>query len=152
MSRIQEKVPLATKQQMGYNDLKGGGIHMTKDAFFNKWLDAFAKDISDESIQRYVTSTGNYLWHIFSWELVDSGAYLTGNAAGAAYDQADKQGALYMDWFESDHTKLVADDLCAADAWTSFVEVYVVGKDFAWTYIKTHEEDLCGPYFYMPKK
>ena len=32
------------------------------------------------------------------------------------------------------------------DKWT--VEFYVVAKDYSWTYIKTHECDLCGPYFY----
>lgn len=26
-------------------------------------------------------------------------------------------------------------------------EFYVVSKDYSWTYIKTHEGDLCGPYF-----
>ena len=26
-------------------------------------------------------------------------------------------------------------------------EFYVVAKDYSWTYIKTHEGDLCGPYF-----
>jgi len=25
--------------------------------------------------------------------------------------------------------------------------LYVVAKDYSWTYIKTHENDLCGPYF-----
>ena len=26
-------------------------------------------------------------------------------------------------------------------------EFYVVAQDYSWTYIKTHEGDLCGPYF-----
>ncbi|MBT2723991.1 DUF4275 family protein [Bacillus sp. ISL-46] len=28
-------------------------------------------------------------------------------------------------------------------------DVYVVDKDFTWTYILTHEY-FCGPYFYQP--
>ena len=28
-----------------------------------------------------------------------------------------------------------------------FVEFYVISNDYSWTYIKTHEGDLCGPYF-----
>jgi len=31
------------------------------------------------------------------------------------------------------------------DKW--IVEFYVVAKDYSLTYIKTHECDLCGPYF-----
>ncbi|CAM3916602.1 hypothetical protein GCM10009865_54200 [Aeromicrobium ponti] len=30
-------------------------------------------------------------------------------------------------------------------------DVYVVDKDFTWTYIHTHEE-FCGPYFYKTKE
>ena len=37
-------------------------------------------------------------------------------------------------------------NLNTAEALDDFVEIYVVGKDFKWTYIKTHE-DMCGPYF-----
>ena len=34
-----------------------------------------------------------------------------------------------------------------AKAIDELVEVYVTGKNFEWTYIKTHENDWCGPYF-----
>ena len=27
------------------------------------------------------------------------------------------------------------------------IEFYVVGKNFEWCYVVTHELDLCGPYF-----
>ena len=30
---------------------------------------------------------------------------------------------------------------------SKMTELYVVAKDYSWTYIKTHEGDLCGPYF-----
>ena len=26
-------------------------------------------------------------------------------------------------------------------------DVYIVAKDFSWTYVRTHEEGWCGPYF-----
>ena len=26
-------------------------------------------------------------------------------------------------------------------------DVYIVAKDFSWTYVRTHEEGVCGPYF-----
>ena len=27
-------------------------------------------------------------------------------------------------------------------------DIYIVDKYFTWTYVNTHERDLCGPYFY----
>ena len=30
---------------------------------------------------------------------------------------------------------------------TELTEFYVVSQDYSWIYIKTHENDLCGPYF-----
>ena len=35
---------------------------------------------------------------------------------------------------------------------TELSEFYVVAKDYSWTYIKTHEGDLCGPYFLRKSK
>ena len=31
------------------------------------------------------------------------------------------------------------------------IEFYVIGKDFSWCYIVTHERDGCGPYFIINK-
>lgn len=123
---------------------------MTKDEFYAKWLDAFGGGISKSDIKKYVIATGDYIWHIFSWDLAEKGRYLTGKEAEKAYDQIDKRGAMYIDWFEDDHAKDITWDLDKAKALKKFAEVYVVGKDFQWTYIKTHE-DSCGPYFMMRK-
>ena len=35
------------------------------------WLSHFANGISKDNIEKHVVSTGNYLWHVFSWELLD---------------------------------------------------------------------------------
>lgn len=123
---------------------------MTKDEFYTKWLEAFGGGIPKSDIKKYVKATGDCIWHIFSWDLAEKKRYLTGAEAEKAYDQIDKRGAMYIDWFQDDHTKDMTWDLNQADALEKFVEVYVVGKDFRWTYIKTHEGD-CGPYFMMRK-
>ena len=34
---------------------------------------------------------------------------------------------------------------------SKMTELYVVAKDYSWIYIKTHENDLCGPYFMKTK-
>jgi len=119
---------------------------MNKEAFCAKWLDAFGGNIPKSDLKKYVASTGGYIWHVFSWELLDNKRYLSGEAAKRAFDRAEKRGAIYIDWFQDDHTKDITWAQNEADALDAFTEVYVVGKDFKWTYIKTHEGGF-GPYF-----
>lgn len=119
---------------------------MTKNEFYSAWLSHFANSISKENIEKYVVSTGNYLWHVFSWELLDKKVFLTGNSARKAYDKIDKHNALYIDWFEDNETKNLTAKLSTANALDEMTEIYVIASDFTWTYIKTHES-MCGPYF-----
>lgn len=71
---------------------------------------------------------------------------MTRDAAKNAYDKIDKQGAFYIDWFVDDVMKALTSDLHTATALEPFLEVYVVGRNFEWTSIKTHE-NICRPYF-----
>ena len=119
---------------------------MTRDAFYTAWLKHFAEDISKENIEKYVVSTGNYLWHVFSWELLGEAKYLVGDSAKDAYNKIDKNNALYIDWFSDDRVKTLTQELSNAEALDQMTEVYVAAPDFSWTYIKTHEI-MCGPYF-----
>ncbi len=119
---------------------------MTKDEFYRQWLRSFAADISKEDTEKYIVSTGNYIWHAFSWELLDKGMYLSGDAAKEAYNNAKKGNAIYINWFEDNEAKAIPCNLSTAEALDHITEVYVVSKDFSWTYIKTHES-VCGPYF-----
>ncbi len=119
---------------------------MTKNEFYQKWLQTFAADIPKSDIKKYVVSTGNYIWHIFSWEMLNKNMYLSGDDARKAYDKIDKRGASYIEWFEDDHTKDIIWELNSAQALEEFAEIYVVAKDFSWSYMKTHESGF-GPYF-----
>ncbi|MBR6812241.1 MAG: DUF4275 family protein [Oscillospiraceae bacterium] len=120
---------------------------MTGNEFYCTWLDHFAKGISKENIEKYVVSTGNYIWHVFSWELLDKSRYLTGDEAKSAYDEIDKSGAVCIRWwFDEGETEPLGEKLKTAAALDKFDEIYVAAGDFSWTYIKTHE-DTCGPYF-----
>ena len=119
---------------------------MTRDEFYSAWLSHFAIDISRNDIEKYVVSTGNYLWHVFSWELLDKKAFLTGDSARNAYDKTDKHNAMYIAWFEDGEAKDLTEEFNTATALDKMTEIYVVAPDFSWTYIKTHES-MCGPYF-----
>ena len=119
---------------------------MTRSEFYSAWLSHFAKGVSRENIEKYVVSNRNYLWHVFSWELLDKKVFLSGDSAKQAYDQIDKRNTLYIDWFEDNETKNLTAKLSTANALDEITEIYVIASDFSWTYIKTHES-MCGPYF-----
>lgn len=70
---------------------------MKKNSFYSKWLKAFAADVPIAALAKYVKATGNYIWHVFSWELIDKSKYMVGDEAKMAYDIVNKQDALYID-------------------------------------------------------
>lgn len=119
---------------------------MTKKEFFTKWLEIFASEISEKLLNKHVFSYGCYVWHIFDYKLLGEDKYSVSEEAKKAYNKVDKDGAVFIDWDVDDDFRDVTWEFYNADAFDSYSEVYVVAKDFSWTYIKTHEED-CGPYF-----
>ena len=125
---------------------------MDKKMFERKWLAVFAADISAQDLQKYVVRTGNYIWHVFSWELLPKHSYLCGDAARAAYDSIDKTHAVYIEPFQHSRLSQLPSALTSSAAIEQLTEVYVAAEDFSWSYIKTHENDLCGPYFIAAKE
>ena len=120
---------------------------MKIDAYKKRWLKHFAASVSQSDAEEYVLGEENLLWHVFSCELLPKDAYLEGDAARQAYDQACKDGAVCIRPFGKAETRPLPRELMCASALDALVEVYVSAADFSWTYIITHEDDLCGPYF-----
>ena len=123
--------------------------------FEKKWMSSFANGIDKKAIQKYVVSTGNYIWHIFSWKLLPLGSYLVGDAARQAYNNLSKEQrecALFIEPFEDGKSFSMSYRDSAAEKLDDYMEIYVAAADFSWTYIKTHEDDYCGPYFYRKEK
>ena len=71
---------------------------------------------------------------------------MEGDNARKAYNEINKKGAQYIEWFEDEKTHDITGELNSASVLDRMVEVYVIAPDFSWTYIKTHE-GTCGPYF-----
>ena len=118
--------------------------------FEKKWLSCFAKDIDKKKIQKYVVSTGNHIWHIFSWELLPEGSYLVGDKARKAYNELakyERENALYIEPFGIGESFALPWQDSVAEKLEDHTEIFVAANDFSWTYIKTHEGDYCGPYF-----
>lgn len=127
-------------------------VGMKLDEFKKEWLLHFAANISKRDIEDKVIRSGNYIWHIFSWELVNSIDYLTREEARQAFNKANKANAWYIDPFERKATvKILDSENITAEQLEEETEIYIVAKGFSWTYIKTHENDWCGPYFYCIK-
>ncbi len=120
---------------------------MTKQKFANQWLRHFAKDIDKKKLQK--SYVDQYIWHIFSFRLLEKGSFLEGDAARHAYDSIDKSNCIFCDMFVKNGVtdKALDEYATAASIDSNVTELYVVAKDYSWTYIKTHECDLCGPYF-----
>ena len=97
--------------------------------------------------EKYVKD--QYIWHVFSWELIKPDGLLTGDAARRAYNQAMKTDCIFCDMFNNGGVtdKFSPQYDTAEKIDENLTEFYVVAKDYSWTYIKTHECDLCGPYF-----
>ena len=119
---------------------------MTKQKFINQWLCHFASDLPKKQLDRYVK--GQYIWHVFSYHLIES-AFLEGDAARKAFDRADKRNCICCDMFGNGGVieGLPLGCYSAKSIDEQFTDFYAVSDDYSWTYIKTHEGDLCGPYF-----
>ncbi|MBQ2876861.1 MAG: DUF4275 family protein [Clostridia bacterium] len=117
----------------------------------NKWLSVFAKDVDKRLIKKHVTSEGNFLWHIFTYGNVPC---LEGDEARKAFDALDYTEAIKFTDGYSNRIKnkgiigrLSAEEVDNAPEG----DVYIVARDMSWTYVRTHEEGLCGPYFCIIK-
>lgn len=115
-----------------------------------RWLDAFAAEVSEADLGRYVLAGGNYLWHIFSWKLVPC---LEGDAALRALAEAEET-ELYLFYSEYppqgtarvrpiSREEAMSVPVPESHAGTDW---YLVDREFTWTFVHTHERE-CGPYF-----
>lgn len=127
-------------------------LSMTKQKFQKQWLRHFAPDITKEQFEKHIKD--QFIWHAFSWELIDTEKVLTGKTARQAYNNEDKSECIFYDMFGNNGVtdKLSTDYDTAEKIDHGFSEFYVVAKDYSWTYIKTHEPNTCGPYFFKIQK
>ena len=121
---------------------------MNQTAFEQTWLSTFAPQVT--AAQREACYLSQYLWHLFSYRLLREGRFLEGEAARAAYDAADKEGAFVICLWNGDgESAPLPARLHRAKALERRPESYVVGRDWRWTYVSTHENGHCGPYFLL---
>lgn len=118
----------------------------------NKWIENFAGGLTER--EKKELSIENHLWYALDSKKV---AYLEGEDAVEAFNNLRKKGYyVFFDYYRYEDedlfgyenkvfevfgwNKMKAEDFfCSGD-------IYVVDKEFTWTYVFTHE-DWCGPYF-----
>ncbi len=125
---------------------------MTKQKFINQWLRHFAPGLTKDQFEKYVKD--QFIWHVFSWELITFDRLLVGNDARQAFNQAIKTECICCDMYNGSGVtdKLSSQFDTAEKIDAELSEFYIVAKDYSWTYIKTHEGDMCGPYFLRRSK
>ena len=120
---------------------------MSEDELIKKWLKVFGKNVDKKLIEDHVTSYGNLLWHLFTWGEVPC---LQGEDARKAFDELQYEEAIrFYDGYAGHIEKASVIEKITAKAVDKdkASDVYIVGKDFSWTYVRTHEDGWCGPYF-----
>ena len=110
-------------------------------------MSTFGKDVDKNIMEEHVTSYGNLLWHLFTWGEVPC---LKGEDARKAFDELQYEEAIrFYDGYAGHIEKASVIEKITAKAVDKdkASDVYIVAKDFSWTYVRTHEEGWCGPYF-----
>lgn len=121
---------------------------MKKEEFIRKWLNTFVSNM-DEKTYKEITQN-KYIWHAFSFGIIEKGKYLIGKEARDAFDLSDKTDAIVFQlWDEKEYTKNMKEEFNSSKKLDILPETYIVSSDFSWTYISTHENDSqeLGPYF-----
>lgn len=119
-----------------------------------KWLAVFGGEVPYEIMQKYVLGGGtmaSHMWHVFTRGGVPC---LTGDAARRAFNEQQYKSALgfFGGWscgygYKIENMRIIGK--ASAEALDGKRgDCYIIGKNFEWTYVKTHESD-CGPYFCM---
>jgi hypothetical protein len=123
---------------------------MSKQKIMNKWLATFAPDIPEEIMSGHVIGNYCHLWHIFTWGKVSC---LEADSARQAFDQLEFERAIMFTGGYTFDNETNINDLgyvtkssASASELEDIDDVYIIGEDFSWTYVHTHEPE-CGPYF-----
>ena len=105
------------------------------------YLQSFGKGWNLEAIR-----TGNYRQCLWAPSPRDGSPVLEGPAAKAAFDALDYDTA-YIFRAGVTNAGITAKVTAAQLDQEEGADVYVVARDFSWTYVHTHEDGWMGPYF-----
>ncbi len=121
---------------------------MTRKEFIKAWVQHFAPNLNQK---QYKLLKKGYIWYLFSYEMIPKENFLVGENACKAYDQIDKTGAIasFEEYFLKTKTVNLEEEFFLSKNIVDYPELYIVAKDWSWTFISTHENffENLGPYF-----
>lgn len=137
------------KKNMKVREFQKWGVY-----FRMRWEDCFANHLSGEEKEDIFLHGDKYgcgyLWHIFSYEKKKC---LEGEGAEHIFHNEVKKDC-YIFYqhcndvlFIQNANLLQAYDLLKETDDAFKGDIYIVDKDFTWTFVKTHEHRWYGPYF-----
>ena len=129
-------------------------IPMTSEQIYARkldWICAYIPSEHHQKVAEYhclpsIGGYSDYLWHAFSFELLHC---LGGDEARNAFDGIYRGEAILISNWDEEGFYIPNASRLTANELDKVSDVVISGKDFKWTYAKTHES-LLGPYFYMP--
>lgn len=125
---------------------------MDIEQFIGNFISAFML-LSDKDKKKFAKriKRGHFMWDIFEGNM--SKPYFSGETARKAFDVADKKNAIDVR-FDNGSMGYPYEVYSLQNDVTSkqldvdrLPERYIIGENFSWCYVITHEFDLCGPYF-----
>jgi len=139
--------------------LQNNGVIITnmsdkeEEAYRQEWFERVVPcDKRQKAIDSYCfdkDGCGGYLWHVFSFEILD---YIELDKAVETFDNLPKQDAvLLMNWGDIDgitSCRLKNISAIKAKYLDLLSDVILTDEKFEWLYVKTHETGMCGPYFH----
>ncbi|NOU94588.1 DUF4275 family protein [Paenibacillus sp. LMG 31456] len=114
----------------------------------NQWEFNFANHLTlEEKKAIYLHNASGargYLWHLFSYE--KKNCFKEAQAEIAFNNEPKSTCFVFYQHFDyalilEKSSMFTVDDLFAE------TDIYIVDREFNWTYVKTHETGRCGPYF-----
>lgn len=107
-----------------------------------QWEIKFAPHLT--SVDKKAIFMSQYLWHAFSFHRLPC---LQREAAVQAFRSVPQKNC-YVFFQHSDHALLFEDaGSVEAEEFAQEGDVYIVDREFGWTFVMTHEGQWCGPYY-----
>lgn len=136
-------VDLCNNKQVKMQQMPNGRPYLRE-----QWELHFANHLSDDEKKSIFLHDDRgycgYLWHLFSYKKREC---LRSQDANRAFNQTEKN-ACYVFYQYKDEAYMIENlSMITADELMDEADIYIVDKEFNWTYVITHETGLCGPYF-----
>lgn len=141
-------VSMLEKKKVKITEIPKWGSYLRK-----QWEGNFANHLSENEKKSIylcdIDGLCGYLWHLFSYEKKNC---FKEEQADIAFNKEIKKFCYVFYQHIDDALILENASSLNADDFLNEKDVYVVDKEFNWTYVRTHETGWCGPYFSRKEK